>query len=95
LFWRRGRQNDFKPAALLGPFNPKTGIGRAAACARERSKRLKLLCAFGVFREGVENRTRGACAPHPQSKPSSFSVGHSVGQFVLAVALVSLFALGQ
>ena len=27
-------------------------------------KRLELFGAPGVFREGAENRTRGACAPH-------------------------------
>jgi hypothetical protein len=27
-------------------------------------KTLGLLSAFDVFREGAENRTRGACAPH-------------------------------
>ena len=37
-------------------------------CARTPPKRSGLFRAFEVFREGAENRTRGACVPHPTSE---------------------------
>ena len=44
-------------------------------CVRTLPKRSGLFRAFEVFREGAENRARGACAPHPTSEFGIILVG--------------------
>ena len=58
----------FEPEFRSSGSTPASGVaGRAsrpAFCARGGREHLELLGAPAVFREGAENGTRGACAPH-------------------------------